>query len=180
MLKLSKVSCNLLSALMGRPCAKLHLTFYISKLSQKHGFATVLGEPFNRIQRKWRKIKSQNHLGWKGPLEVVWYNFKAGPGCSCLVQIWVSPRLEIPQPLWAAYASVRPVRANKLGRIQRQTDSSAFQIQLVAKEIRTTVTDVKNKAVFPPKHSRLSQHCYVRIYYTCWYVLKSMPNISGR
>lgn len=90
----------------------------------------VWGEPFNRIQRKWKRIKSQNHLGWKGPLEVVWYNFKAGPGYSCVVEVWVPPRLEIPQPLWAAYASVRPVRENKLGKIQRQTDSSAFQIQL--------------------------------------------------
>lgn len=59
----------LLSAFLGRSCAELHLTFYISKQSQKHGFTTVWGEPFNRIQRKWKWIKSQHHGGYLVQLE---------------------------------------------------------------------------------------------------------------
>lgn len=72
------IKMSLLFAVMGRPSAELHLTFHIGKQRQKQGFATVWGEPFTKIQRNWQRIKSQNRLVWRGPLEVVWYNFKVG------------------------------------------------------------------------------------------------------
>ena len=61
-----------------------------------------------------RITESQDSWGWKGPLEVIWSNpfAQAWPptaGCPGLRpdSFWVSPRMETPQPLWAACASAQ-------------------------------------------------------------------------
>lgn len=61
-------------------------------------------------------VGSQDSLGWKGPLKVIWSShlLKAyctvRTGCSGLrpVEFWTSPRMQTPHPVWATWFSVWP------------------------------------------------------------------------
>lgn len=142
----------LLSAFLGTPPADLCLNFHVSKQSQKQRFATVsrlnhlvtekLAE--NKITESFRlEGSSGGHLvqlqSWTRLLRLL-----SRPGV-------ISPRLEIPQPPWAFCSSVWSVRANKLVRIQMQTGSSTFQIQLCCQRDQSLaiLTDFKKPSTSP-------------------------------
>ena len=70
---------------------------------------------FSSIFSAWcLSYESQNGVGWKGALEIIWPKptARAGPptaGCPgpCPDGFWISPRMETPQPPWVTFASAQ-------------------------------------------------------------------------